>query len=75
MNERCATGMQADASVRIRAPRAIFQIALNGASYLSQLATNLMMPSGLEVNFQQIIIIGTCYYAIMQNSFFSAWTF
>ena len=56
MNKTYMPGMQTDTSIRIGTWRTILQITFNRASHLCQLATNLMMTSGLKVDLKQEVI-------------------
>ena len=50
-------GMQADAAVRIRTGKTVFQVAFDWASHLGKLATDLVMTACLQVYSQQIIVV------------------
>ena len=69
MNKTYIPGMQTDTSIRIGTWRTILQITFNRASHLCQLATNLMMTSGLKVDLKQEVIIRTADKLIAQNCF------
>ena len=66
------TCMQANASIGIGTRKAILQVTTDGTAHLSQLATNLMMASGLQIDFKQTVIVRTPYQAIVQNGFLAA---
>ncbi|OPZ11050.1 MAG: hypothetical protein BWZ06_01789 [Bacteroidetes bacterium ADurb.BinA261] len=70
MHERDGAGMQTDAAIGIGTFGSIFQIAFDGATNFCQLATNLMMTAGLEINFKQKIFLRSCYQLVMKNRFF-----
>ena len=48
-------GMQADATVRVGTGKTVFQVSFDGATDFGKLATDLVVPSGVEDDFQQII--------------------
>ena len=60
--------MQTDTSIGIRTWGTILQITFDRASHLCQLATNLMMTSRLQINFQQMIVLRMTYQFITENS-------
>ena len=61
--------MQTDAAVRIGAGRTILQISLDGTAHLCQLTTYLVMASGFQIYFQQIIVLRPPDEPVMQNRF------
>ena len=63
--------METDASVRIRALGAVFEVALHRTTDCCQLTTNLVMPTGLQVDFQQSIVLPFHKGLVGQNSEFS----
>ena len=56
VNKRNPACMQAYSSVRIAALGAVFQITFDRASYRRQLATDLMVPTGLQIDFQERVV-------------------
>ena len=48
-------GMQRDGAIGVGARSPIFQIALDGATEVGELATDLMVTARMEVDFQQIV--------------------
>jgi hypothetical protein len=52
MDECDSSCMKANAAIRIGAGRTVFQIPLDGTSHLGQLASYLMVATGLQVHFQ-----------------------
>ena len=52
MNQFCLACMETNAAVAVGTRETILQIALNRASHLRQLASNLVMTAGFQVNFQ-----------------------
>ena len=67
MLKRKPMGMQADASVRIAAGSAIFEVASYGASHLCQLASNLMMAACAEMHLKEIIAVGLAQQLVVQD--------
>ena len=63
--------METDAAVGITAFGAVFEIAFHRASDGSQLAAYLMMPTGLQIDFQQRIVFAPHQGLVGQNSQFS----
>ncbi len=55
MDEAQFAGMQTDAAVFIGTRKAIFQVSLDGATDGSQLCPDLVMPPGMQFDFQQVI--------------------
>ena len=51
--------MQADTAIGIGATGTVFQVALDGATDSCQLATYLVVTSGLEVDFQEAVVLAT----------------
>jgi hypothetical protein len=49
--------MEVDTATGIRARGAIFQIALDVASHRMKLRPDLMVPSGLQPNLQQVVSV------------------
>lgn len=64
--------MQTDAAVGIGAGRTILQISLDGTAHLCQLTTYLVMASGFQIYFQQIIVLRPPDEPVMQNRFLAA---
>ncbi len=58
-----------DTSVGIAARGTIFQVALDRASHLSQLTSDLMMTASHKVHFQKCIMICMTYHLILQYRF------
>ena len=52
MNEFGTTGVKADTAVFVRAVGSILQVAFDRASHLCQLATYLVMTSGLQIDLK-----------------------
>ena len=69
MDEFGTAGMQADAAVRIRTGKTVFQVAFDRASHLGKLATDLVMTACLQVYSQQIIVVRAGNHFIMQDCF------
>jgi hypothetical protein len=61
--------MQTDAAVGIGAGRTILQISLDGTAHLCQLTTYLVMASGFQIYFQQIIVLRPPDEPVMQIAF------
>ena len=53
MNERDVAGMQADAPVGIGSRCAIFQVAANGETDRGKLAADLVVATGVKVDFDE----------------------
>ena len=66
MREGDATRMQTDAAVRIGAFGTILQVALDRATHVCQLATDLMMATRTEVDLQQVIAVRGGQQTIMK---------
>ena len=64
--------VQADASVRIAARSAVFEVAANGGKAGCELAADLVMAAGVQLDFNESITFGYSYFAIFQNSLFCA---
>jgi hypothetical protein len=52
-----AVGMKAYPAVFVCARKTIFYISFDRATDFCQLTANLVMPSGLQVDFQQVVIV------------------
>ena len=52
--------METDASVRIRTLGSVLEIALHGTPNSRQLAANLVMTTGLKIDFQERIVFSGC---------------
>ena len=63
-----ASGMKADAAVGIAAWRTVFKIAADGTTDGSQLTTNLMMTSGVEMYLKERVTICMPYDLVVKNS-------
>jgi len=50
--------MQTDATVGIGAGETVFQVSFYRTTHFCQLTTNLMMTTGFEMYFEQIVSIG-----------------
>ncbi len=70
MDELYPPRMQTDAAIRIAALGAVLQIALDGATDSRQLATYLVVTAGLQIHFEQGIVIALDQRAIIENSQF-----
>lgn len=56
---KCHTvGMKGDAAIGVGTGGTVFQIAFYRASHVGKLASNLVMPSGVEYDFKQVV--STC---------------
>ena len=53
-----AVGMKGDAAIWVGTGGSVFQIAFYRASHVGKLASNLVMPSGVEYDFKQVV--STC---------------
>ena len=69
MFEADATSMETYAPVRVTARSTIFQVASDGASDGSELTTNLMMPSRMQMNLKEMIALRLTNHTIIQDSF------
>lgn len=76
MHECDAAGMQTDASVWIRARRAILEVAFDRAAEIGQLAADLMVAAGEKFDFHKpisvspadLLIIEFCKFGILSCS-------
>ncbi len=66
MKESDAVSLQADASVGIGTGCAVFQVSLDGAAYVGELAAYLVMPSGEEFHFQKMVAVGVANVTVAQ---------
>ena len=57
MREGDATRMQTDAAVRIGAFGTILQVALDRATHVCQLATDLMVPARAQIDLEQVVTL------------------
>ena len=48
----------------------VFQVALDGASHLCQLTANLVVASGFQFDFQQVVAVALANYLVVQFSAF-----
>ena len=55
MFERDEAGVEGDGAVVVAARSAIFEVALDGASDVGQLAANLMMTACMEVDIEEVV--------------------
>ncbi len=62
-------GVQADAAVGIAAGSAVFQVALDGAAYLGQLASDLVVPACMQLYLQEVITIAGSNKLVVQYRF------
>ena len=62
--------MKTNASIGVRALGAVFEVALHRTTDCCQLTTNLVMPTGLQVDFQQSIVLSLHKGLVGQNSEF-----
>ena len=69
MYEFNPSGMQANASVRIAALCSILQVSFNRATHFGQLASDLMVASGLQINLQQIVAFRASDDLVGENCF------
>ena len=60
-------GLEADAAVRIGAGRAVFQVALDGAADMGELATDLVMPAGQEPDGEQVVTFRASEIAVFET--------
>ena len=67
VKESDAMCLKADASVRIGTWGSIFQVALDAAAHMCQLATYLMVPASEEFHLQQMVAVGVCYMPVTQS--------
>ena len=58
VDELYPAGQQADASVRVGALGAVLEVSLDGTAHVGELAANLVVPSGKELDFQKEIAVG-----------------
>ena len=65
-----AAGVERNAPIRVRTGGPVLQVAFDGASYRSQLGSNLVVASGFKVYFEQPIAIGAAQYTVVQYSLF-----
>ena len=65
-------GMERDAAIGIAACSTVFQVTLDGASYLAQLATYLMMSARVEFYLQQPVTVRGGYDLIVKNGLLAA---
>ena len=56
--------MERDATSLIGPGSAVFEVALDRTFCSGQLCPDLVMPSGPEVNLQEVILLRTCQYKI-----------
>ncbi len=70
MNKGDATGMQTDAPVWIAPPGPIFPVPLYNTANTGQLGPDLVMTSGLQLDFKQVITIRGCQFPIMKPGVF-----
>lgn len=72
MDEGDLPGMQRNAASRIGTRETVFQISLDGATHGGQLATDLMMPARLEIDFEQAVAVAPAHQPVMQDGLFGA---
>ena len=66
MHEDGPAGMQADAAVRVGTGCAVFEVALNGAAHVRQLAAYLVVPACEQFHFEQGVAFGALHKAVAQ---------
>lgn len=59
--------MEADAAVGVASRRAIFEVAANGGEGGGELAADLMVAPGVQVNFHQGVAVGLSDLAIVEQ--------
>ena len=59
-------GVEADAAVGVRAGGAVFEVAFDGAADGGELAADLMMAAGEELDFDQMVTVGIAEDAIAE---------
>ena len=67
-----AVAQQADASIGVGSRRAILQVALDGATDMSQLRADLMVASREQVDFEQHVAVATPDDLVAQHSLLAA---
>lgn len=66
MDEFYGAGVEADAAVRIGTGCSVFKVALNAASYVRELAADLVMAACQKFNFHQVVSLRTLKVAVVQ---------
>ena len=66
------SGVEADALIPLSPSCSVFHITLYGMTYGGELCPDLMVTTGMQLNFDQRIIIPSFQNVITQSSFFSA---
>lgn len=52
------TGVEGDAAVGIGAGIAVFEVTLDGATHVGQLAAYLVVAAGVELNLEEVVAAG-----------------
>ena len=58
MCEGYAAGMEGDAAVRVRARRTVFEVALDRAAEVGELAADLVVASGEKFHLNEPVAVG-----------------
>ena len=58
MHEDGAVGVKADAAVGVGTGCPILEVAFDRAAHMRELAADLVMPSGEEFDFEQMVAVG-----------------
>ena len=66
MYEDGPVGMQADAAVRVGTWCTVFEVALDGAAHVGQLAAYLVVPACEQLHFEQGVAFGTLHETVAQ---------
>ena len=66
-------GVQGDAAVGIAAWSTVFQVALYGAAHLGQLASYLVVASGVQVYFQKVVPVARGNEPVVQYRLLRTW--
>jgi hypothetical protein len=67
MLERDAACVEGDGAVVVAAGSTIFEVAFDGATDVGQLATNLVVTAGVEVDIEEVIAaIGDGHLAVFE---------
>ena len=72
MEERDVAGVEADAAVGVGAGGAVLEVALDGAAEGGELAADLMMTAGEELDLQKVIPVSVGDVLIAEAGFLRA---